>query len=1221
MIELYIENKKIDITDDLEINFTYESIDPDKLSSIKNSFSKTVNIPGTAANNITFGHIFRSDKHIPAKTTKNIDSYYDPHKKVNWFINRNGVLVNRGYCTLDNIVMKSKRDITYQLTLYGGIGEFFYSLSYNEDGSPKTLYDMFWNWYPKTGIIGHGPATDTDTENNTTLFKLSADIVASCWHGLNPLYTYEGTTYIDKDVTLIPCYTGLYEDFDSKHMLVSTFNQHYNPGYDIMPTETKNSLIRAFPDSYIDYSEGQGTEYTTLNNTFSSTGGYKYGLVTFSRDVDPWEAGDLRVNELPVAIRLSKLMTVISNYKNNGGYNVIWDDEIKQSYHWLYGWIMLGKLNQENESFSVLTFTPNQQYDGQNSIIDVEWNGNTGPATAQDVSSYFIDSNMSEIGTVKAGKYYMYINVLPRLVVNCRGNFSNWPGNNMLVSGSWKSSDYSSSPHSFLWTTSVLVHKIYDGNTLIKTIADVFYYTGDPDILYFGLNNKGISVSDIKQVLSGRINQRFMNQGEFIDEYRYHDCKISGVEVTVAGGNSTASISCDSQKISTTLTLPTDVTNLRVEQYQGLMWTRIGTGIQFVEAGRYGVDNIDFVYEDFGLIASSTAPVGFGMKQPNNAYVWWTSEWPWPSPASSNHTVSFGFNMNEGRQNGLLSAKNSGFNILNLDKKTLFAGSDSPMMYLSGYCKMMNYRFLCDETSKTIYIKTLKNYYNGNVRSLDERVDIGRDINIKNILTKYKTINIGLNTPETYPVSIFDRISREKFNTKKKDTGIQYNAGETSLLKDLIYENTIDWQQNSVYYNINPQLPRAYNVQSVSWTLFNEDSANTDNIKKKEIFTVGTPSNDTSLLATADFLPKVSLFDKDNKYVDFSSSLIFLNGFVKNYDYSEISTTTKRELTPDSTNPSHYINTSGVVTSSQYQDIYIYNVQSNTQYFVTASYPSTFGSNVVNYYNASGTRIGTEYPQASANLVDAPLTIPSGTATIRCNFRKADTTAVLKAVGPYFVISPKVSLSNDMYEQYYLNQARCYMYDFKYNDNFTSWGCYSTDQKGSAASWVLPMFSRDLYNVYVPDIMAWNSAAYNLASWNIVEQDGLNDMYNLRGTEFVYNPNYEYQKTVSNNAFEQNEYSFNNVPADEPGYTDRIYSNNWEDYLNDLYDRNARDVTAYVNLSGFGDANTIMRGIYSWDSHLWIITKIYNYRLNDITNDKFTKVKMHKINKLSTWTN
>lgn len=1218
MIELYIENKKIDLAEDLEINFTYESIDPDKLSSIKNSFSKTVNIPGTPNNNITFGHIFRSDKYIPVNAPGNIDSYYDPHKKVNWFINRNGILVNRGYCTLDNIVMKNKREITYQITLYGGIGEFFYALSYNDDGSPKTLYDMFWNWYPKTGLIGHGTATNSETESNRTLFKLSADIVASCWHRLNPLYTYEGTTEIDKDVTLVPCYTGLYEDFDSKHMLVSTFNQHYASGY-IMTAETMDSLLRAFPDSYTDYSDSsEGTEYTTLGNTFSSTDAYKYGLVTFSRDLDPWEAGDLRVNELPVAVRLSKLMTVISNPENNGGYNVVWDDDIKQSYHWLYGWVMLGKLNQESESFQTLTFTPSQQYDGQNSIIDVSWNGNTGPATAQDVSSYFLDSNMSEIGTVKAGKYNMYINVLPRLVAKSRKDFSGMLGS-VFVSGSWRSSG-PNRPYHFLWTTSVLVHKIYNGNTLIKTIADVFYYTGDPDNLYFGLNDQEISVGDIKQVLSGRINQRFMNQGEFIDEYRYHDCKVSGVDFNTAGGNSTVSISCDSQKIGTVLTLSTDVINLRVEQYQGLMWTRIGTDVQFVEAGRYGVDNIDFVYEDSGLITSTTAPVGVATKKPDTYDVFWISDWFWPSPASSEHTVSFGFNMNEGKQNGLLSAKNSGFNILNLDKKTLFASSESPMRYLSGYCKMMNYRFLCDETSKTIYIKTLKNYYNGNVRSLEGRVDIGRDIGIKNITTKYKTINIGLKTPETYPVRLFDRISRDKFNTKKYDTGIKYNAGETSLLNDLVYENVIDWQQNSVYYNINPQLPRAYNVQSVSWTLFNQDSANTDEIKKKEIFTVGTPSSNTSLLATADFLPKVSIFDKDNKYVDFAAALVFLNGFAKNYDYVDVPNNTKVDIQPDSTNPTHYINSSGTVASSQYQDIYIYNVLPNTQYFVTASFGSSYGSYTVNYFNASGTRIGTEYPQASANLVDAPLTIPAGTATIRCNFRKADTNAKMRVITPRYVISPRVCLSNDTYEQYYFNQSRCYIYDFKYNDNFTSWGCYSSDQKGSAASWVLPVFSRDLYNVYVADISAWNGTAYKFASWNLVDQEGLDDMYSLRGTQFVYNPDYNYLKIANSSSFEQNEYSFSNVPNEEVD-TDRIYENRWKDYVNDLYDRNTRDVTAYINLSGLGDANTVMRGIYSWDSHLWIITKLDNYRLADITSDRFTKVKLHKIASKSTWTN
>ena len=71
MIELYIENQKIDLTDDIEINFTYETVDPDKLSSIKNSFSKTVNIPGTPNNNRTFGYIFRFDKYF--NSLKSVD--------------------------------------------------------------------------------------------------------------------------------------------------------------------------------------------------------------------------------------------------------------------------------------------------------------------------------------------------------------------------------------------------------------------------------------------------------------------------------------------------------------------------------------------------------------------------------------------------------------------------------------------------------------------------------------------------------------------------------------------------------------------------------------------------------------------------------------------------------------------------------------------------------------------------------------------------------------------------------------------------------------------------------------------------------------------------------------------------------------------------------------------------------------------------------------------
>ena len=71
--------------------------------------------------------------------------------------------------------------------------------------------------------------------------------------------------------------------------------------------------------------------------------------------------------------------------------------------------------------------------------------------------------------------------------------------------------------------------------------------------------------------------------------------------------------------------------------------------------------------------------------------------------------------------------------------------------------------------------------------------------------------------------------------------------------------------------------------------------------------------------------------------------------------------------------------------------------------------------------------------------------------------------------------------------------------------------------------------------------------------------------------------------------------------------------------MDDLYDRNTRDITVYVDLSGLGDANSIMRYIYSWKSHLWIITKLENFKIAETVHDKFTKVTMHKIKNINNW--
>ena len=1194
MIELFIEGRKIDLTDDIEINFNYETIDPDKLSSIKNSFSKTVSVPGTPNNNITFGHLFRSDKYIPVAGQTNICNDYDPHKKVNWLINKNGVLVNRGYCTLDNIVVKNERDVTYKLTLYGGIGEFFYSLSYNEDGSNKILTDMFWNWYPKTGLVGHGSATTQGTEDNAVLMNCSASIVSEAYHHLSPYNSYSGTTNFETDVVFLPCYSGQYEDFDSKKMLVSTFNQNYSPVPHTMSTAVKNQLFASFPDSMTDYSEDPDnpTTYNTLDAEFSTSGAYRYGIATFSREIDPWEAGDLRVNDLPIALRLSKLMWAISNPVNNGGYTVEWDEDILNSYNWLYGWIVLGKLNKESEEIEKVKFSPNPLYDGQKTTIDLDMS--TGAATS------ILDSEDYDIGldtqTVPKGKWKISINVIPTLEFECF-RYNSYE-NNDFISGSM---DDNGSNFRYVWTTPVLVHKIYSGTTLLKSVADIFYFSSNPDSYKFGHTNRNIPETEIQQTLNGKINQRFMSSGQYIDQYTYHNCKTGDYE----RNGLTYSFKCLNDQIKAFINLDSNISDLRIEQCQAIMWTTADNQHGFL-SGEYGVDSISFNITSGGYRHQST--LGFVSSQ--NYTVW---------PNDDQNEVSAYFNMNTGRQNGITSSSSTGFNIIQLDKQTLFANSESPMKYLSGFCKMMNYRIMCDNTTKTVHIMPLKKYYIDNVVDINDRVDHSRDINIKNIVTNYKTINIGLETPETYPTTIFDRNSRSKLNTYHFDTGIRYNAQETDLLKDLPLKNAIDWQQSSALYNYHPQMPRAWSLPTISWTLFDKDSVS--DIKSKEFFTLGCPSLTENLVSVADFLPKVSMFDKNDKYVDIPGTMLFLNGFVRNYDYSDTEDYEDTTLTPDSVNSSHYIKPDGTTGSSQYQDIYIYNLEnrpSNATYKLTASYNSAYSSYAANYCDSNGTVIGREYSQSGANYVDVALNIPPGTASIRCNFRKDDSAAKIKMSVPLYAISPRVSFSNDMYEQYYLAGGRCYVYDFKYNDTFAGWGRYSSDENRTASPWLLPMFSRDLYNYYSEDDSLWHSSSIKLSSWNIINQNGLDSIYSLSNTVFANDPLHSYPKTGTNLSSEySNEYSINDIPSD--GNSTRLWDTNWKDYIKDIYDRNTREVTMYVDLTGLGDANEIMRKFYSYEGHLFVIQKIENFRLSDILHDKFTKVTLHKIKNKSTW--
>lgn len=1102
MIALYLESQRLDTDESLSVSFTYETIDPDRLSSIKNSFSKTVAIKGTPNNNRIFGHIFRNDKYIPVDTNdpdKRIGHYFDPHRQTRWTMTNKGAYVSSGYCTLDNIVRKGT-DITYNLTLYGGMGSFFYNLKYNADGTKRSLSDLFWNWYPRTSMGGYGQALDQAAESTDPILRCTADVIMSSYPNLSPDNPYTGTTGVDKDITFVPCYTGLYDDFDSKSMLVSTYNHTTDNASVIakLPAAIRKRLRDAFPDSK---TEG-GVTYTALDKHLSTDSQHRYGVVSFSRDIDPSEAGDLRVGELPAAVRLSKLMTVISNPDNNGGYDVEWDSSITSSYHWRYGWVLLGNVGKTKREVDNISMTLSNPRTIAAHYV-------SGDNEVSYTNAPLSDTMALSGNSLSAGAYYFNTTIQPKIIARCSSfNAVEFP---RMFSGQMFL-DANAGTQRWVWNTVVVLHRIYGDSAhsnLIATKADLFYFSQSPRTSFGEISIHGVMsasvLSDVKISIADRISKEY-NIKLTADDIFIHECRANTYALTYGPDGAYVNLSYDDVETRFKFVTSSDLSDISVVQNQILMCTvfqaKDGLTTKHIDSGIYIKDNPC----DYNTITAGPTPNGslFSIYSTESSiYV----KSYWNDQSINTHTSTFDITMNVKEPSSITGGKTTGYDVTSLTKKDLFASSMTPYDYIVGFCKMMNYRITYDDINSKVMIAPINKYYiRDNVISLDDnailldtRVDYSRDISISPIVTKYHKVRLGLNTPKTYPVDLFDRLSNDKFNEAAFDTGVNTVTAETNLLDGVMFDNVIDWQQSSVFYNIFPQIPRAASTPTVSWKLFNV-GATGEIVNTKELITPGYAPIGT--LPTVDFLPKIALFDKDNKKVDFNSALIFLNGFVRNYDYTQVEPDGSRQK---------------------------------------------------------------------------------------------------------YVISPRVMLSDDTDVQYYLNEQRCYIYDFAYNGTLTAYGYFSG--RGTAASWVLPFFSRDLYNYCVDG--RWTPSSDILASWNIAYQPTLANVYKLINTTFVTQPTYVYSPQTDTLPTE-NEYSIYDTPSDQS--LTRIFDRNWRPFLSDMYDRNTRNITCYVDLRGLGDANTIMRGIYRWYGDYWIITKIYDYRIGDrFDSDKFTKVTLHKV--------
>ena len=268
-ISLYIADNLVDLDDQSLILFNYTMEDLLNPTIVKNSYSHQITIKGTPNNNRLFGDIFRLDR-VVSYNGGTLGTDFNPSQKTPFAIyNEMNEILESGYCKLDSVTRK-KGEIEYQVSLFGGLGSFLYSLAYDAEGNKRSLASL--------DYLGTG---NTDTELD---FTINADSVAEAWN-IDP---WEGDIdSIWKVINFAPAYNGIPEGkFDADKALV-------------VPSQV-------------------GLQDTIDGYTLRSG----YAMVNLSQKYDEWSVKDLRSYLQRPVFSMRAFLEAIKKPLNNGGYVV-----------------------------------------------------------------------------------------------------------------------------------------------------------------------------------------------------------------------------------------------------------------------------------------------------------------------------------------------------------------------------------------------------------------------------------------------------------------------------------------------------------------------------------------------------------------------------------------------------------------------------------------------------------------------------------------------------------------------------------------------------------------------------------------------------------------------------------------------------------------------------------------------------------------------------------
>ncbi len=283
-LHLYIGNREVEFHSNPEILYTYQTDELNNPTIVKNSFSKTITIYGSSANNQLFGHFWNVER-LQVNGGDGSGVYFNASKKMPFALYIGNEIYEQGYVKLDE-VRRVDGNYEYDITLFGGLGDFFYNLSINDDGNEMKLSDLNF-------------AENVD-------FTINIDTVKEAWTALE-----NGTNGKWQTINFMPAYNGLPDDFDSDKIIINT------KGTNLTKTKAED-----------------GKNYKTKND---------YVLGTLPDEMTEWETRDLRSYLQRPCIRMKEVIKACCDPVNNGGYEVVLDSDFfnENNPYWEKTWMTL----------------------------------------------------------------------------------------------------------------------------------------------------------------------------------------------------------------------------------------------------------------------------------------------------------------------------------------------------------------------------------------------------------------------------------------------------------------------------------------------------------------------------------------------------------------------------------------------------------------------------------------------------------------------------------------------------------------------------------------------------------------------------------------------------------------------------------------------------------------------------------------------------------------